>query len=153
MAWRKRGRGSLLACVLAMYVPGGSLAAQQVPAERGPSVWDGIYTAEQAQRGDPLYASECAYCHGPDLEGGELAPALEGSEFVWRWNGLTVGDLFERLRTSMPQDEPGRVSRRKKADVLAYILSRNEFPIGARELAFRTEMLAQIVFEAIKPDA
>lgn len=136
-----------------MLLCGASLDAQQQPAERGPSVWDGIYTAEQAERGAPVYANECAYCHGPDLEGGELAPALEGREFVWRWNGLTVGDLFERLRTSMPQDEPGRVSRRKKADILAYVLSRNEFPVGARELASRTEMLAQIMFEAVKPDA
>lgn len=131
----------------------GALAAagaQMPAAAQDRSVWDGVYTAEQAARGEPLYATECAACHGSELEGGETAPPLEGGEFVWKWNGLTVGDLFERLRVSMPQDGPSRVSRKQKADILAYLFSRNKFPVGEADLASRAAWLNQIRFDAVK---
>lgn len=127
------------------------VGAQEPAAAQSRSVWDGVYTAEQAARGGTLYTTECAACHGPELEGGESAPPLEGREFVWKWNGLTVGDLFERLRVSMPQDGPSRVSRTQKADILAYLFSRNEFPVGEAELASRTAWLNWIRFDAVKP--
>ncbi len=64
------------------------------------------------------------------------------------WNGLTVGDLFERIRVSMPQDRPGRLTRQQNADILSFILSANQFPIGTVELSSETERLKQIRFEA-----
>lgn len=115
------------------------------------SVWDGVYTEEQAKRGQALYGRECASCHGALLAGGEEAPPLAGDAFLANWNGLTVGDLFERMRTSMPQDDPARLSRQQNADILAYLLSGNRFPAGKTELENRTEMLKQIRFEASKP--
>ncbi|MFQ5742797.1 MAG: c-type cytochrome [Acidobacteriota bacterium] len=125
-------------------------APEALAAQQAQTVWDGIYTKEQAERGGSLFAQKCASCHGPDLGGGEMAPALTGSEFVWNWNGLSIGDLFERMRVSMPQDGPRKVSRKQKADILAFILSANKFPVGKRELASRTEMLRQIKFEALE---
>ena len=68
------------------------------------------------------------------------------------WNGLTLGDLFERIRRTMPQDKPGRLSRQYKADILAYVLSVNKFPAGKTELQHKTEFLKEIPFEATKPD-
>ena len=126
-------------------------AGTGVVARQAPSVWDGIYTAEQAERGAPLYQQSCAECHGPDLAGGEMSPGLVGGEFVWNWNGLSVGDLFERLRVSMPQGVPGSVSRQEKADILAFLLEANDFPAGDTELANRTGMLTGIAFLAEKP--
>ena len=64
-----------------------------VDAQSGRSIWDGVYTAEQADRGAQLYETWCAECHGGELEGGETAPALLGGEFMWAWNGLSVGDI------------------------------------------------------------
>ena len=139
------GAGAVVA-VLAVCVAGPEVAARQVQ-----SVWDGVYTVEQAQRGAPLYQQSCAECHGPDLAGGEMSPGLVGGEFVWNWNGLSVGDLFERLRVSMPQGEPNSVSRQEKADILAFMLEANDFPAGDTELANRTGMLAGINFLAQKP--
>ena len=115
------------------------------------TVWDGVYTAEQAVRGAPLYEQSCAECHGSDLTGGEMAPGLAGSEFAWNWNGLSVGDLFERVRISMPQGEPSSVSRQDKADILAFMFDRSGFPAGETELATRTAMLAGINFLAEAP--
>jgi mono/diheme cytochrome c family protein len=116
------------------------------------SVWDGVYTQEQAERGHSLYTQHCAPCHGDKLTGGETEPPLAGGEFLANWSGLTVGDLFERIRRSMPQDDPGRLSRQQNADVLAYLLSFNKFPDGKTELARDTEQLKQIRIEATKPD-
>ena len=115
------------------------------------SVWDGVYTQEQMSRGQPLYARECAGCHGPALTGGEMAPPLAGGVFLSNWNGLTVGDLFERIRTTMPLSKPGKLSRDVNADILAYILGMNKFPAGDTELPGKTEMLKQIRIEATKP--
>ena len=122
-----------------------------VVARQARSVWDGVYTAEQALRGAPLYQQSCAECHGPEMSGGEMSPGLVGGEFVWNWNGLSVGDLFERLRVSMPQGEPGSVSRQEKADILAFLLEANDFPVGDTELANRTAMLRGITFLVQEP--
>jgi len=116
------------------------------------SVWDGVYTKEQAKRGGQLYRAQCAACHGEMLTGGEAAPPLAGGEFLSNWNGLTVGDLFERIRISMPQDHPGRLSRQDNADILSYVLSANKFPAGKTELQRQTEALKEIRLEAAKPD-
>ena len=67
------------------------------------------------------------------------------------WDGLTVGDLFERVRISMPQGDPGKLDRQQTADVLAYVLQVNSFPVGETELVRRTEVLKQIRIEAMKP--
>ena len=120
-------------------------------AQEGPSIWTGIYTVEQANRGEPLYNQECAECHGPAMEGDEMAPALADDTFRYNWNGLTVGDLFERIRVSMPEGQPSSVPRGDKAAILAYILLRNDYPAGDTELRARTEWLMPIMFEAIRP--
>ena len=119
--------------------------------ESSHSVWDGVYTDEQAKRGDALYSERCAKCHGPDLAGGEMAPALAGADFKSNWSGLSVDDLFERIKISMPQDNPGGLSRQQTADILAFVLSRGGFPSGTIELAREAEVLKQIRFEALKP--
>jgi mono/diheme cytochrome c family protein len=127
------------------------LAAGLLAAQTTRSVWDGVYTSEQSQRGAALYASNCASCHGSALGGGESAPPLTGGEFSSNWNGLTVGDLFERIRTTMPADRPGKLTREQDADVLAYMLSVSQFPPGKAELEHQAEVLRQIRFDAYKP--
>jgi quinoprotein glucose dehydrogenase len=115
------------------------------------SIWDGIYTEEQATRGKALYAQECASCHGGELTGGEMAPPLSGGEFMAGWDGLTVGDLFERIRISMPQNAPGSLSGQQNADVLAFIFSASKFPAGTTEMPKEAGILKQIKFEVKKP--
>lgn len=115
------------------------------------SIWDGVYTAAQAQRGAGLYGDGCAECHGEALEGGEMEPALEGGEFMWGWAGQSVGDLFERIRTSMPPGQPSTMSRQEKADVLAFLLAQNGVPAGEAELVGRAGALRSITFEPEPP--
>jgi S-disulfanyl-L-cysteine oxidoreductase SoxD len=128
------------------------LPAQAPASSESRSVWDGVYTEEQAKRGEPVYRKECAACHGDLLTGGESAPPLTGGAFLSNWNGLTMGDLFDRIRKTMPQSAPGRLTRQQDADILAFMLSVNKFPAGKTELYRQSEMLKEIRFEAAKPE-
>ena len=131
-------------------------AASLVPIARAQSesrsVWDGVYTEAQSKRGQALYNQHCSSCHGDSLMGGESAPPLAGGEFLSNWSGLTAGDLFERIRVTMPQNTPGKLSREINADILAYMFSANQFPAGKTELSRQTEVLKQIKIEASKPE-
>ncbi len=138
--------GSAVVSFILLLVVNSSSALSQ-----SKTVWDGIYTSTQAARGEVLYQEWCASCHSPDLSGGDLAPELVGGEFVWNWSGLTVGQLFERLRISMPQENPSVVTRTQKADILAFMLQANDFPVGEQELADRNNILDQFMFEAVQP--
>ena len=137
----------LIACATAALVAIALLPAQT--PER--SVWDGVYSEAQARRGAGLYAAECGSCHGTALTGGESAPPLTGGEFIYNWNGLTLGDLFDRIRTTMPASRPGKLSREQNAEVLAFILQFNQFPAGSADLERQSEALKTIRFEAEKP--
>src|SRR5258707_4680719 len=107
-----------------------SLRAQDAPK----SVWDGVYSDDQAKKGAAAYAEQCASCHGDQLTGGEMAPPLAGGEFMSNWNGLTIGDLFERIRTGMPPSNPNKVNRETKADIVAFMMAFNKFPTGSAEM-------------------
>jgi mono/diheme cytochrome c family protein len=119
-------------------------------AQSAASVWDGVFTDEQVKRGQTTYQAECAACHGPALEGGDMTPSLVGAAFTSNWNDLTLGDLFERIRLTMPLDSPGRLSRQQNADVIAYLLKTNEWPSGATELPSESAALKQIKIQAVK---
>ncbi len=113
------------------------------------TVWDGIYTDEQATRGEALYGEHCVRCHGATLQGnGEGANPLTGAVFKSTWNGVSMGALFDRVRLSMPQDKPGTLTRQQVADLLAFILRANKFPAGKDELARQTDLLNAIVFKS-----
>ena len=81
-----------------------------------------------------------------------MAPPLAGGNFQSNWNGLSVGDLFDRTRISMPQDKPGKLSREVNADILAYVFSVNQYPVGQTELPHASEVLKDIMIEASKAE-
>jgi S-disulfanyl-L-cysteine oxidoreductase SoxD len=115
------------------------------------TIWDGVYTEEQATRGEALYGEHCVKCHGATLQGnGEGANPLTGATFKSTWNGVSMGALFDRVRLSMPQDKPGSMTRQQVADLLAFILRVNNFPAGKEELARQTDILNSIVFRSEK---
>lgn len=139
---------------LVIFITVGLSVGVSVTALRGQqsrSVWDGVYTKEQALRGEALYAEHCASCHGGSLAGAEMAPPLTGLTFNANWDGLTVGDLFDVIRVSMPQDDPSKLGAQQKADILAHILSVGKFPAGTTELPREIPVLKQIRYESTKP--
>ncbi|HKV05023.1 MAG TPA: cytochrome c [Candidatus Acidoferrales bacterium] len=123
----------------------------QESAQPTRSVWDGVYTAEQEKRGAVQYTNTCAQCHGEDLAGSDEAAPLTGSDFLANWDGLTVGDLADRVLRTMPQNDPGHLTRQQVADILSHVLKFNGFPAGKTELDSKREVENQIRIEAAKP--
>jgi mono/diheme cytochrome c family protein len=111
-----------------------SSIAAAPPPQAGKSTQDGVYSDAQAKRGEAAYSKTCAGCHGPDLAGADTAPSLTGPEFNAGWTDLTLDDLFERIKTTMPGDAPGSLSAEQCADILAFVLSKDGFPAGQAEL-------------------
>jgi mono/diheme cytochrome c family protein len=115
-----------------------------VEAQKPKTTNDGVFTDAQAARGKAIYEQRCTTCHGSTLEGVEMAPPLTGSEFEGNWNKAQLSDLFDRIRVTMPADEPGSLGRQKSADVTSYILSFNKFKSGATEMPLESEVLRSI---------
>ena len=121
--------------VAALVVPDAANgAAPTVAAQDQATIWNGVYTDEQAERGQRVYEQECTACHLDDLMGDGIAPALIGSSFFFRWSDLSVGDMYTAMRTTMPQGAPGSLSPAGYADISAYLLQMNEVPGGDTEL-------------------
>ena len=105
------------------------------------STLDGVFTAAQARRGRRVYNQNCASCHGQELRGGEMAPSVAGADFIVFWTELPVGVLFDRIKLTMPEDGPGRLSDQEYTDVVAYLFDRSDYPAGENELSTdRAEM-------------
>ena len=138
--------GAFLSTAAGMGVLAAACLAADV--EFTSSVWDGVYTDAQATRGAASYTENCAVCHGASLAGVGEAPALSGVRFVSDFDGLSVGELFDRIRTTMPLNNAGGLSRDQYADILAFVLKSNGFPAGQTELYRRREYLDTIVFES-----
>ena len=115
------------------------------------NVWDGVYTADQAAQGKAVFSDKCATCHGADLTGADMAPPLVGATFLGDWVGQSADDLFTRIHTTMPANDPGSLSNAQTSQVLAYILSVNQFPAGSTPLPSDDAALGQIAITAEKP--
>jgi len=96
------------------------------------TVWDGVYTTTQAERGKAAYGAKCSMCHLADLTG--YNGALKGDHFMEHWRESVLNDLFANISSTMPRDAPGTLSEGVYLDILSYVLSANAFPPGANEL-------------------
>ncbi|MFI5244492.1 MAG: c-type cytochrome [Gemmatimonadales bacterium] len=142
------GLGGVLTAVLtAIQVAAmpSSPAAVRRPLAPG-SVWDSVFTLEQAGRGETTFRATCASCHGDSLGGMLDAPPLTGPEFHKTWDGNTLSSLFIRINNDMPSDNPGILSAPQVAELVAFVLRYNGYPAGKTELPAAPESLKQIRF-------
>jgi quinoprotein glucose dehydrogenase len=116
----------------------------------GKSVWDGVYTDAQNKRGEALAKTSCESCHGEQLAGSDLAPALQGQDFRAGWAGRSAGELFDKIRTTMPADSAGSLKPPQAADLVAYIFKLNDFPAGETEIGTEMPALNEIKIRAQK---
>lgn len=125
----------------------GTLWSAALLGQAPKSVSSGVFSADQAKRGQTVYVAECAKCHLDDLSGGKDSPPLAGDDFMNGWKGKTVAELFDEVRMTMPFDGPGKLTAEQYADVLAYIFSANKFPAGSADLEHEVAPLKQIRIE------
>ena len=91
------------------------------------STLSGVYSAEQAKRGESAYGSVCASCH--NSLGNHTGPI-----FRQRWVNSTLGDLFVYMQENMPKGDPGSLSPQEYADLTAYLMKANGMPEGKTAL-------------------
>jgi len=146
----KMGRGRAVALTgAALLALGGAVVARAQMAER--NVWSGVYTEEQATRGKAAYAEHCAACHGATLSGIDVAPALAGATFIGNWNNTSAADLFDRIKSTMPLNDPGSLGGRTVSDIEAFIFQSNGFPAGELALPPNQMMMTNVKITARKP--
>lgn len=133
----------LATCATAMILSAGELSAQANGG--GKSTNDGVYTREQALRGQDVYAGNCKSCHTPESH--------TGTVFTSKWNGKPLLELYAYMRDLMPKNDPGTLSPEEYADVLAYMLRLNRLPMGDVDLPTDTTALKRIRFQVgpVKP--
>lgn len=123
--------------VILMAVWGATvLAGAQSPATTAADTRDGVYTAEQAERGRVAFQQYCARCHRDDL-GGQNGPALKGNRFLDQWREFTLEVIFNAVRTTMPPRRGGprpQIADAVYLDIIAFLLQGNDLPQGSREL-------------------
>ena len=117
------------------------------------SVWDGVFTDVQAERGRATYPGACGLCHGRRLNGApddpdmRSTPPLARARFLRNWDGRSLATLFEYARATMPEDNPGSLTDEEYVDVIAYMLSVGGMPAGEAELRPDLGRLARVVIE------
>lgn len=133
-------RALLLATGVALVVVTGEISAGGQA--------DGLYTSAQADAGEGLYDDQCVSCHG-NLSAfvPEMAALLGDHTFRNRWEGRSIGELFQLIQEEMPQDAPGSLSNDETASLVAYILAGNRFPAGDAALSSDLATLNEIPFE------
>jgi mono/diheme cytochrome c family protein len=138
-----RGGVVLLSVVfLATLVARGAAESAGVPAQAASPVLStasGVYSDEQAKRGEETYMSICTGCHTGTTYASQM--------FKTTWTGRPLSELFELISTKMPEDDPGSLTPKEYAQVVAYILKINKMPPGKNELPSDMEALKQIRLE------
>ena len=136
---RRAPLSRVAACAVSFLLLSTRSTAAQSAAPDTASTLSGVYSEAQAKRGDETYQKHCAACHAP--------AGHSGPEFTRPWRGRPLFELYDLIRTTMPQDNPGRLSRGQYADVLAFLLQLNGLPAGAERLPADDERLQRIRFE------
>jgi mono/diheme cytochrome c family protein len=137
------GASSLISVLVAAMAPSHG-------ADDATSVWQGVYTKAQAERGRANYFAACASCHGTQLQGDTDAPDLAGNAFLRRWTDRSVGTLFTITESQMPVGRPRSLGAAGYADVIAHILAANGFPDGQQELPASGSVLDKIMIDRKK---
>jgi len=123
-----------------------------VPAAT-PAAGNGLFTAEQAHRGETAYQTQCVSCHGAALDGAGPYPPLSGDDFLGKYQGQPILSVYDMIQKLMPATKPGSLTRPEAADLLAYILSFNKFPAGKTELPSDEDSLKKITLPKPAPKA
>ena len=135
-------RATSYVCGLIMAVAVVNVVGQNADGTK--TIWDGVFTDQQATRGEQTYKKSCATCHKDDHLGDSGTPALVGPEFLGRFNGSTVDDILQTVRGSMPQDAPDSLGTAAYVDLIGHLLKANGSPAGASELSMDRAALKQI---------
>lgn len=135
----------LVAVRLTLLIASLLFAATPAGAQNGTrkTTQSGVYTREQALRGQDVYAGNCRSCHTPESH--------TGDPFRIRWKGKPLADLLVYIRDNMPKNDPGSLTAEEYAEVTAYLLQMNRLPQGDTDLRAEPDSLKSIRIELPMP--
>lgn len=152
---REQGR-SFLRVALAVFMAGAWMSSRQalaaspvrssVPLQEASSsaagsVLDGLFTPDQATRGQQTFQRVCASCH--------TVAEHTGQKFEARWGGSSVGDVFDLISTTMPDGNPGSLEPTDYASIIAFFLRETGYPQGKQELPADRDALMNVRIEPL----
>jgi mono/diheme cytochrome c family protein len=126
--------------VFAIYSFGLVVAAYVAPTK---TIWDGVFTDQQASRGGKTYRQTCGHCHRDDLKGAD-GPALTGPTFLSSWNNETLTELVLKIGTTMPLNAPASLTAQDVVDIVAFVIQTNGGRPGESELPNDGDVLDNI---------
>jgi len=135
---------SMLLAVAILTIAAVTPLMAQAPAA-SKTVWDGVYTQEQAARGAISFSSNCTRCHAAEPNAGEEGKNLAGKAFWDSFRESTVDHLLDFVSKNMPNGAGGSLNANTYADLVAFILSRNDIPSGTAELTKESANGVQII--------
>lgn len=138
-------RGRLALSMMVSLIFAGAARAQDTAAAAAPErpATSGVFSTKQAERGEGVYRTSCQSCHAKS--------EYTGDKFKVAWVSKSAFDVFDQIRTTMPEDNPGSLERQQYVDVVAYIFSLNAYPAGANDLPGEDDGLKKIKIDNPPP--
>jgi uncharacterized membrane protein len=142
--WLTIARVHLVAVVVAVFCLAPIVTwGQEARGERTTAA--GVYTDDQANRGQVIFGQRCANCHGETLDGEGMAPSLRGREFLSTWQGRPLRRIYSRIISTMPPDDVGSLTEDETLMLVALLLRANKYPAGSTALTRADELDSIIV--------
>ncbi|MEO7997420.1 MAG: cytochrome c [Gemmatimonadaceae bacterium] len=106
-----------VACVLSAAAASSASAQVDSTVKTDSSATKLIVDMDQAVRGMDVFKKTCVECH--------TKSDVTGQDFKLKWSGRPVYELFDVIRTTMPDDKPGSMTQDQYIDVVAYLVRLN----------------------------
>ncbi|MEK0430491.1 MAG: hypothetical protein RL139_295 [Gemmatimonadota bacterium] len=124
-------RPRLLPALLLLAALGTPLAAQEAPAPDSAAL-----ASRQVERGEQWFRAACLECHATGV--------LSSPDFRLKWGGRSAHDLFDLISRTMPDGNPGSLSRGTYLSIVAYLMKLNGMPVAPVPLVADTSALAAV---------
>jgi mono/diheme cytochrome c family protein len=96
------------------------------------STQPGLYTSEQALRGEKAFLGNCVGCHGYSMS--SIFSGYRNAYIYWG-----------KISSTMPWEDAGHLAPQDYIDMVAYMMRENGFPPGEVELKVDRPLLESII--------
>lgn len=117
---------------------GALLCSAPVAAQNGEAK-PGVVPAAQAANGENVFKIRCLECHGTS--------DFTKLDFARAWDDRPLIELYEKIRSTMPDDKPGTLLPQEYLDVTLYIYKLNGAAEGPGEIKPDSSAMKAVKFK------